>query len=101
MNRKLLCNYYISLENEILCLGQNAVHKALDDDNAGVILVSQTQLMLAVNFGFYAAAVWIVKPNIHRGGVTKIRINVEVARLLGHAVVQPVGREFQWAQAGS
>lgn len=73
----------------ILCLGQNAVHKALDDDNAGVILVvSQTQLMIAVNFGFCAAAVWIVKPSIHRGGV-KIRIDVEVARLLGHAVVQP------------
>ena len=57
---------------------------ALDVDNAGDI--SQT-LMIAVNFGFCAAAVWIVKPSIHRGGV-KIRIDVEVARLLGHAVVQ-------------
>lgn len=71
----------------IFWLGQNAVHKALDVDNAGIILVSQTQLMIAVNFGFCAAAVWIVKPSIHRGGV-KIRIDVEVARLLGHAVVQ-------------
>lgn len=57
---------------------------ALDVDNAGDI--SQT-LMIAVNFGFCAAAVWIVK-SIHHGGV-KIRIDVEVARLLGHAVVQP------------